>query len=513
LDDSPTPEQIDEVLDEFERVAFSGLETDQYTYYAVYHGEGNGAGHIHIVVPRVELQTGKAMNIAPPGHHKTYDLLVDKFNIKYEWASPKEISRRRTLARDKISIHAKMPNKEAQLLIHQAVDELVKHGLISDRATLKQFLEKQGEITREGKDYISLRPEGFRQAIRLKGAYYEREFGRTSEKVAREQGKRTTTSSADREREVARIEQVIESVIAKRAEYNRKRYVEKNEKFATRNEHSETNDFARRENDDQDVAREQSRDQRRSNQSTSIAAQRFEQHKSPILGDSADRGLGSDGRSISRLAGLWGGHIRPQPSPASPQRTDRQDESGFQSARDRDRRGLSSASKKYESADGIRERKREAGSNQNDQGAIDDAARKRIEARARATERAIQQGIDKHHEAIRRQLAEDRERISEDHRRAEEHNREAKSNLHQISRNIKELADQHRQSVAAELEANASATDEQVSTLARIAGGIREWLGKSIQGVKNELEKMKLFEEAREKIVSIRQKINLSPRR
>jgi len=96
-DDNPTNEQIEQVLNDFERVAFAGLEPNQYTYYAVLHEESNGAKHIHIIAPRVELKTGLSMNIAPPNHQKTYDILVDKYNTKYNWASPKDISRQKTI--------------------------------------------------------------------------------------------------------------------------------------------------------------------------------------------------------------------------------------------------------------------------------------------------------------------------------------------------------------------------------------------------------------------------------
>jgi hypothetical protein len=37
--DSPTDTEIQEVLDGFEKVAFSGLKSDQYTYTAVLHKE------------------------------------------------------------------------------------------------------------------------------------------------------------------------------------------------------------------------------------------------------------------------------------------------------------------------------------------------------------------------------------------------------------------------------------------------------------------------------------------
>jgi len=224
-DDRPTPEQINEVLDDFERVAFAGLEPNQYTYYAVWHGEAK-SGHIHIVTPRVELQTGKSLNIAPPGWQKTYDLIRDKFNIKYNWASPGEKSRQRLAVQGKIELHADMPRNKAKEMIDAAVSDRIEAGLIRNRADVVAFLGEIGEITREGKDYLSVKPFGFKKAIRLKGAAYGREFSieRLGEKIRAEQRERIRRSEADRRREVERIESAIERTVEQRYHYHRTRY-------------------------------------------------------------------------------------------------------------------------------------------------------------------------------------------------------------------------------------------------------------------------------------------------
>ena len=61
-----TPEMEREFMDRFEQVAFAGLEADQYNILWVRHTH---AGHheLHFVTPRVELGTGKSLNIRPPG--------------------------------------------------------------------------------------------------------------------------------------------------------------------------------------------------------------------------------------------------------------------------------------------------------------------------------------------------------------------------------------------------------------------------------------------------------------
>jgi hypothetical protein len=243
-DDQPTPEQIQEVLDDFERVAFAGLEPNQYTYYAVWHGESNGSGHIHIITPRVELQTGKSMNIAPPGWQSTYDLIVDKYNTKYDWASPKEKHRQHLAINDKLKIHADMKQIEAKKMIDKAVIDRIDAGLIKDHSDVKSYLAQFGEITRTGKDYISVKPNGFKKAIRLKGTAYGREFNaeRLGKEVRAEQRERSHASAADRRREVTRIESAIKRTIEQRAIYNRRRYDYKAVRLSNGIDRSETRD-------------------------------------------------------------------------------------------------------------------------------------------------------------------------------------------------------------------------------------------------------------------------------
>ena len=65
-EDDPTSEQIKEVLDEFEKHAFAGLDPSQYHLFAVLHTDDDGSKHIHVLAPRLDIQSGKSLNIAPP---------------------------------------------------------------------------------------------------------------------------------------------------------------------------------------------------------------------------------------------------------------------------------------------------------------------------------------------------------------------------------------------------------------------------------------------------------------
>ena len=71
-EDRPTRAQIEAVLDKFEKTAWAGLEPDRYAWTAVEHRERGGGVHVHVLAARCDLETGKSLNIAPPGWQKTF---------------------------------------------------------------------------------------------------------------------------------------------------------------------------------------------------------------------------------------------------------------------------------------------------------------------------------------------------------------------------------------------------------------------------------------------------------
>jgi len=138
--DRPTDEQKAEVLDEIERLAFAGMQPDQYHYMAVDHDD-----HVHVIALRVELSTGKSHNIAPPGWHDAYDPLRDYFDEKYGWKSPDIEAHPENARLVNLSTHnlpAKV--KEAKEKIHQAAHAAVMDGYIKNR----DDMEKAGATRR-----------------------------------------------------------------------------------------------------------------------------------------------------------------------------------------------------------------------------------------------------------------------------------------------------------------------------------------------------------------------------
>jgi len=235
-DDNPTPKEIEELLNDFEAIAFAKLEANQYAYYAVWHGEKDGSGHIHIVSPCVELQSGKSLNIAPPGWEKTYNLIVDKHNMKNDWVSPTDIANRKLLSTGRI--HTNTTNAEAKAMIHKVIEQGVKDGRFKNNTDVKTFLNTIGEVTREGKDYTSIKPNGFKKAIRMKGLIYGKNFDikRITAELEGDRERKSSETVESRRKEVYEIQQRIDTALKKRGLYNNERYKERKPRAKGRSE-------------------------------------------------------------------------------------------------------------------------------------------------------------------------------------------------------------------------------------------------------------------------------------
>ena len=94
-EDQPSDTEIDRVLDEFEDTAWPGLAPDRYAWTAVRHREAGRGVHVHVVAARCDLETGKSLNIAPPGWEQTYGPAGRSCNLEYAWSRPDDPARAR----------------------------------------------------------------------------------------------------------------------------------------------------------------------------------------------------------------------------------------------------------------------------------------------------------------------------------------------------------------------------------------------------------------------------------
>ena len=111
--DAPTPAEIEAVLHDFERVAFAGLSYDQYAWSAIQHVDNDGSTHVHVIAPRVELRSGRALNIAPPGWESSFDPVRDAWNHAKGWARPDDPARARALQQGRHSSSKKALERAA----------------------------------------------------------------------------------------------------------------------------------------------------------------------------------------------------------------------------------------------------------------------------------------------------------------------------------------------------------------------------------------------------------------
>lgn len=226
----PTETEIEAVLTDWEALAFAGLAPDRYAFTAVLHREDNGGVHVHTITARVDLETGKALNIAPPGHLRDFDAFRDKWNHEKGWARPDDPLRKRVVQPDFEAYKTPAIKPKLKTEITEHLLDIAAQGLILDAKDVRQYLTESldCEITRSGKDYLSIKPEGATRAIRLKGEMYGE--GWTAQATLEREVKADASQRAGRGGEVdkARADEAqreFEAACQRRAKYNRNRYL------------------------------------------------------------------------------------------------------------------------------------------------------------------------------------------------------------------------------------------------------------------------------------------------
>ena len=231
--DAPSEDEQRAVMADFEAMAFAGLDREQYDILWTRHTH-EGTTELHFVVPRMELRTAKALNIAPPGYQTTFDAWRDSWNYSKGWARPDDPARARLVRQDDHTIKTDAARLKAGLAkqddpkaaITAWLGERIEAGLVTDRAGIVASLAELGEITREGKDYVSVKPDGFEKAIRLKGAIYEQSFQRAElgRDLEAEAGRGPAADRGIDQERAGRARRELEEAVSRRAEWNAGRY-------------------------------------------------------------------------------------------------------------------------------------------------------------------------------------------------------------------------------------------------------------------------------------------------
>ena len=221
-EDAPTEDQQSEVMDQFERLAFAGLDPTQYDMLWVRHTHEDRV-ELHFCTPRLELTSARSLNIAPPGYEKAFDSLRDVMNQRHGWADPMELERVQEV-RDTIETPTRAQGREE---LHAWLQDQISVGLITDRATMIDALTDAGyDLPRVGKAYLTARDPDTDERWRLKGEIFHENW--QADPAEREVERRAGHDQAGLRRlngiPARELQDRFEQHCDHRASYNRERY-------------------------------------------------------------------------------------------------------------------------------------------------------------------------------------------------------------------------------------------------------------------------------------------------
>ncbi|WP_191287351.1 relaxase family protein [Aliiroseovarius zhejiangensis] len=220
--DDPSLAAQQEAIELFEALAFSGLDRDQYDCLWVRHSHESNV-ELHFCAPRLELGTGKALNIAPPGHENAFSSLRDLMNKTHGWADPLDPERAREV-RATIEAPTRAQGREA---IHDWILDQISVGTISDRASMIDALTDAGfEIPRASKNYITTKDPDTGERWRLKGEIFHDDWQAEPPRREIERGPGDSTQRPRRLDGIStgELQERFQQHCDQRAAYNRGRY-------------------------------------------------------------------------------------------------------------------------------------------------------------------------------------------------------------------------------------------------------------------------------------------------
>ncbi|OOP76595.1 molybdopterin-guanine dinucleotide biosynthesis protein MobA [Helicobacter pylori] len=195
-----------ELMESFENALLTQEMQNRYNILWVEHTD-KGRLELNFVIPKIDLERQKAFN---PYYHKVDLKRIDTWqnvvNLKYTFTNPKD------LEKQQISNYhnTKTPQGKAIFKNYKELDNYlynaVTQGLLNSRAEIIELLQASNyEITRQGKDYISVKLPNQQKAKRLKGIIYDERFAeqRLIEQELREYSQNKDTSRERDTREIS----------------------------------------------------------------------------------------------------------------------------------------------------------------------------------------------------------------------------------------------------------------------------------------------------------------------
>ena len=194
--------------------------------------------NINFVIPKIDLETQKSLN---PYYHKADLPRVEKWqdlqNLKYNYSSPKDPSKARTLQTDTKQIGLSKDYEQLDKLLHN----LTEQGQLKNREHLIELLQSNSiEVTRKGKDYLSIKLPDSKKAKKFKGSIYDEKFtsvGAVREISTRAREEVKQYSSRDTQRELERLNADLKSYTQTKEREYREKYPSFRKEVRNGNEH------------------------------------------------------------------------------------------------------------------------------------------------------------------------------------------------------------------------------------------------------------------------------------
>ncbi|WP_390428871.1 relaxase/mobilization nuclease domain-containing protein, partial [Helicobacter pylori] len=165
-----------ELMESFENALLTESMQNRYNILWVEHTD-KGRLELNFVIPRIDLITQKSFT---PYYHSAditrIDLWKDCINLKHNFTNPKDLEKQHNIQQHQ----TKNPQNKELLATYEKLDKLIQDNLgtlFNSRDDIINFLkDNQCEVTRQGKDYISVKLPNEPKTKRLKGFYYHETF-------------------------------------------------------------------------------------------------------------------------------------------------------------------------------------------------------------------------------------------------------------------------------------------------------------------------------------------------
>ena len=206
-------------MESFEKALLTEQMKGRYNILWVEHSDKGGRLELNFVIPKIDLESQKSFN---PYYHKAdlkrIDCWKDIQNIQHGLSDPKDPSRERAL---------QAPTKKREMIKdYLELEKIIESQIgknINSKSDLLEFLKGAGiEVTRNGKDYISVKLDSQAKAKRFKGEIYSDEFKQisyiTTANRERAESEREY-NSRNRSKELCELERELDKELQRKARF------------------------------------------------------------------------------------------------------------------------------------------------------------------------------------------------------------------------------------------------------------------------------------------------------